>query len=143
MRLRAIRAFAWTFAALCSISVVAGVAALAFGDPSGAVISRSMLVAVGGATAVEVAAYRIASEALTNVVRHAGAEHCDVRFELNGALEIDIRDDGKGLPASTTPGVGLTSMRERAAELGGTLTVERVEPHGTLVRARLALGGDA
>ncbi|EFC83914.1 sensor histidine kinase [Parafrankia sp. EUN1f] len=78
--------------------------------------------------AVEVAAYRIVTEAVTNVARHAGATRCDVTIDCAEALTIEIRDDGQarrseGRTASTaswTPGVGLTSMRERATALGGT-----------------------
>jgi two-component system, NarL family, sensor kinase len=88
--------------------------------------------------AVEVAAYRIATEALTNVARHAAAHHCRVRVELNGGLEVEVTDDGRGLN-SERPGVGLTPMRERAAELGGSCTVAPGPGGGTLVRARLPL----
>lgn len=86
--------------------------------------------------AVEVAAYRIATEALTNVVRHANAERCTVRLAHNGALEVEITDDGHGLDPLRGVGVGLTAMRERAAELGGTVTIESSET-GTRVLARL------
>ena len=79
--------------------------------------------------AVEVAAYRIVLEALTNVIRHAQAEHCRIRFRLgqNGSdsnLQIEIVDDGVGLPSALRAGVGLRSMRERAEELDGGLTVK-------------------
>ena len=90
--------------------------------------------------AVEVAAYRIALEALTNVSRHAGADRCHVRIEFNGGLELEVRDDGRGLPAGRRQGVGLTSMRERAEELGGALVVETSGTGGTVVRAHLPLG---
>lgn len=88
--------------------------------------------------AVEVAAYRIAQEALANVVRHAGARRCRVRLEVNGHLELEVADDGHGLAAvrSDGDGVGLASMRERAAELGGICAVESTS-RGTIVRARL------
>ena len=49
--------------------------------------------------AVEVAAYRIAQEALTNVARHAHAHNCQVRLTLGEALQLEIADDGVGLPA--------------------------------------------
>ncbi len=99
--------------------------------------------------AVEVAAYRIAQEAITNVVRHAGARHCLLwlRFdEAGGMLCVEVCDDGRGLDADAHPGVGLSSMRERAEELGGTLTVEAAPSGGTCVRAQLpcqASGGRA
>jgi two-component system NarL family sensor kinase len=90
--------------------------------------------------AVEVAAYRIASEAMTNAARHAPDATLDVRICVNGrTLELEIADDGAGLPGEFRPGIGLTSMRERAAELGGTLSVTAHHPRGTLVRAQLPL----
>ena len=89
--------------------------------------------------AVEVAAYRIATEAVTNVARHANADHVVVRFDLTDALELTIQDDGGGIPAKARAGVGITSMRERAAELGGRVDVEAVPGGGTRVRARLPL----
>jgi two-component system NarL family sensor kinase len=90
--------------------------------------------------AVEVATYRIATEALTNVVRHAAAHRCVVRLSVNGALSVEVADDGRGLGRSMA-GVGLTSMRERAGELGGTCSVEARAGGGTLVRAQLPLEG--
>jgi signal transduction histidine kinase len=95
--------------------------------------------------AVEVAAYRIALEALTNIIHHAQATHGSVRFAANGAernssLQIEIVDNGIGLPAEHHAGVGLRSMRERAEELGGSLTVEPVPHGGTRVVAVLPLG---
>jgi signal transduction histidine kinase len=91
--------------------------------------------------AVEVAAYRIALEALTNVARHAGAHGCTVRLStVDGCwLAIEIEDDGVGLPAGTQAGVGIASMRERAAELGGEFRMEALPTGGTKVRARLPL----
>jgi signal transduction histidine kinase len=89
--------------------------------------------------AVEVAAYRIALEALTNVVRHAAARTCSVRVIADGALELEIADDGRGVADEPGPGVGLGSMRERAAELGGSCTIERARGGGTCVRASLPL----
>jgi signal transduction histidine kinase len=87
--------------------------------------------------AVEVAAYRIALEAITNVVRHSKANTCTIRFELADELLVKITDDGIGLPAQHRSGVGLLSMRERAAELGGSCTIQRMEGSGTRVSARL------
>lgn len=89
--------------------------------------------------AVEVAAYRIAAEALTNVVRHSRARRCDVWLCLDDALYVAVDDDGAGLPGDLRAGVGLTSMRERAEELGGALRVERRPESGTRVIARLPL----
>jgi signal transduction histidine kinase len=87
--------------------------------------------------AVEVAAYRIVSEALTNVVRHAGASVCDVRIWWDGDIHVEVRDNGRGLPPDYRPGMGLTSIRERCAELGGTATITPYAPAGTRVICRL------
>ena len=90
---------------------------------------------------VETAAFRIAEEAMTNVLRHAHASRCEVRLEVDGALVISVSDDGVGLPGQTRPdGIGLTSMRQRADDLGGCCTVGPAVPSGVIVRARLPLG---
>jgi signal transduction histidine kinase len=92
--------------------------------------------------AVEVAAYRIALEALTNVLRHARARQAAVRFalaEAPPALQLEIEDDGSGLPEGLRAGVGLRSMRERAEELGGHLRVAPGARGGTRVQATLPL----
>jgi signal transduction histidine kinase len=89
--------------------------------------------------AVEVAAYRIAQEALANVVRHAGAARASLRLEVAEALQLDIADDGRGLPADYRAGVGLGSMRERAAELGGSVGVSNRPTGGAQVVVRLPL----
>jgi signal transduction histidine kinase len=70
---------------------------------------------------VAAAGYRIVQEALTNVARHAGPNvHTEVRVtRRNGVVEVEVRDDGAGAPATVRPGGGLTGMRERAASLGG------------------------
>ena len=74
--------------------------------------------------AIETAAYRIVVEAMTNAVRHSAGTHCTVSILVGeDAVELSVRDDGDGLKADRTPGVGLRSMRERAAEVGGTLLV--------------------
>ncbi len=90
--------------------------------------------------AAEVAAYRIAAEALTNVVRHAEAAHACVHLGVtDGRLLVEVRDDGRGVPADVEAGVGLLSLRERAAELGGRTEVTCPEGGGTRVRAWLPL----
>jgi signal transduction histidine kinase len=90
--------------------------------------------------AVEVAAYRIVQEALTNVLRHAQARACTVTIRAAAdVLTVSVADDGRGLPASNIPGVGMQSMRERAAELGGVCRVERLPAGGTRVEAALPL----
>jgi nitrate/nitrite-specific signal transduction histidine kinase len=90
--------------------------------------------------AVEVAVYRIVGEAITNVVRHAEARTCVVCITLDkGALRLDVSDDGVGIGRDRGAGVGLSSMRERAEELGGACTVEPGSGGGTRVSARLPL----
>ncbi len=89
--------------------------------------------------AVEVAAYRISQEAMTNVVRHARARFCTVRLSIDRGLVLEISDDGVGIGEGRGTGVGLSSMRERALELGGALTVETNATAGTRVQARLPL----
>jgi signal transduction histidine kinase len=90
--------------------------------------------------AVEVAVYRIVQEALTNVARHARARACRIRLSIGEKLELEIADDGIGLPEDRRAGVGLSSMRERAAELGGICILEPSGPAGgTRVLARLPL----
>lgn len=88
--------------------------------------------------AVEVAAYHIAQEAMTNVVRHAEAGSCTVGLDLDaeaGRLLLRVDDDGRGLGSGS--GVGLSSMRERAEELGGKCSVEPGPAGGTRVRVEM------
>ena len=88
--------------------------------------------------AVEVAAYRVAQEALTNVVRHAGASACQVVATITPeTLTVQINDDGCG-SVGARPGVGMGSMRERAREIGGRVEVEALA-RGTSVTLRLPL----
>ena len=89
--------------------------------------------------AVEVAVYRIAQEAFTNVARHARARICVVRLSINDEVALEIVDDGVGIPAGRNAGVGLSSMRERASELGGTCFIQSVPDGGTRVIVRLPL----
>ena len=117
--------------------------------------------------AVEVAAYRIVAEALTNTVRHAGATRAGVRLCLSGSasssrraepangagprngsrgrvrgqLRLEVTDDGRGLGEQVQAGVGLQSMRERARELGGRVEVVCPPTGGTVVTAVLPLSG--
>ena len=91
--------------------------------------------------AVEVAAYRIAVEALTNAIRHADARTCAVRIVAADQLVIGVDDDGHGLPTGVTPGTGLESMEARATELGGSLRIDRRRGGGTHLEARLPLAG--
>ena len=97
--------------------------------------------------AVEVAAFRIVGEALTNVNRHARAGSCTLRVRRGRSLVIEIVDDGVGIAAPQGygvgtavrqgHGVGLASMRERAAELGGSCEVAGGAGGGTAVRVRI------
>jgi len=88
--------------------------------------------------AVEVAAYRIAVEAMTNAVRHAGAGTVRLRVAAGDDLEVDVTDDG-ALVDSWTPGVGLSSIAERTAELGGEWRAGPADGGGGRVWARLPL----
>jgi signal transduction histidine kinase len=88
------------------------------------------------------AGYRIVQEALTNVARHAG-EGAGARVRLarrDGALEVDVRDDGRGAPATVLPGGGLTGMRERAVALGGDFEAGGAPGGGFRVWATLPTG---
>ncbi len=74
--------------------------------------------------AVEVAAYRVALEALTNVARHAQASTCSVRLREDDGLEVMVADDGIGLDEQHRSGIGLQSMSDRVTELGGRFHIE-------------------
>jgi signal transduction histidine kinase len=89
--------------------------------------------------AVEVAAYRIVVEALTNVVRHAQANSCTIQVRREHDLVLQISDDGRGLPAETPYGIGLRSMRERAEELGGRYAIATRPEGGTQIEVHLPL----
>jgi signal transduction histidine kinase len=92
--------------------------------------------------AVEVAAYRIATEAVTNVTRHASAHTATVKLTASeGMLHIEVTDDGRGVSPLHRAGVGLTSMRGRAEELGGTCTLLPRPGGGSIVSAQLPLAG--
>jgi signal transduction histidine kinase len=118
------------------------------------IVSPGVLDHPGGLpAAVELAAYHIAVEAVTNSARHSGARCCQVTLTLSAAeLVVIVRDDGHGLldhvrrtrsamvgGGDVRPGVGLESMQQRAAELGGTCYVDH-SAEGTRVHARLPLG---
>jgi two-component system, NarL family, sensor kinase len=91
--------------------------------------------------AVEVAAYRIATEALTNIVRHARAAQAIIRISADTQLRLSITDDGPPR-ASWHPGLGLTSITERAAEVGGSCRAGPTKAGGAVTAALpLALPG--
>lgn len=87
--------------------------------------------------AVEVAAFRIATEAATNAVRHSGARTCTIALRRCDALEVEVCDDGQGMQSGLRNGVGLVSLRERAEELGGEVLVDSSPGRGTRVSASL------
>ena len=84
----------------------------------------------------EVAIYRVVQEALTNVARHAQAQHARIRLDLEGSrVRVRVEDDGRGVRGELTPHLGLLGMRERVTALGGTLTVEPAPGTGLRVEA--------
>jgi signal transduction histidine kinase len=91
-------------------------------------------------SAVDLAAYRIVQESLTNVVKHAGPARVVVRVDVvDGGMLVDVTDDGLGTTASTEAGRGLLGMHERAAAAGGTVTAGPLAAGGWRVRAELPL----
>ncbi len=88
--------------------------------------------------------YRVAQEALTNIVRHAHAQVATVRLRMiPGAVRLDVHDDGKSFPvdrilaAGTYKRLGLLGMRERVEMVGGNLVIESAPGQGTTVRAEV------
>jgi signal transduction histidine kinase len=93
--------------------------------------------------AVDVSAYRIVQEALTNVLKHAGPARADVRIScVKDGVTIEVTDTGTGVSASQAPagGHGLVGMRERVAVFGGELRAGPRPDGGFAVRARLPVG---
>ncbi|MCL5966396.1 MAG: PAS domain-containing protein [Deltaproteobacteria bacterium] len=94
---------------------------------------------------VATAAYRIAQESLTNAARHASAARVDVSLRVeDGRMVLDVEDDGRGFAADELPesrGLGLAGMRERAALIGGALTVRSAPGGGTRIRLEIPLPG--
>ena len=87
---------------------------------------------------VDTSAYRIVQEALTNVLRHARAEHAEVNVTYgDDTVSVEVVDDGVGAVDGTTGGHGLVGMRERAAAFGGSLTATARPEGGFAVMARL------
>lgn len=94
--------------------------------------------------AVEVSAYRILTEALTNVARHAQADQCTVMLRLEetkegGRLYLEIVDDGIGIPDDIAYGVGVPSMKQRAEEIGGVFRLQSSPNGRTSVVAELPI----
>jgi len=89
---------------------------------------------------VEATAWYVLSEALTNVVKHAGAEQVRVRLARpDGRLTVEVRDDGAGFDPGTARGLGLTGLADRISTVDGRLRVESTPGHGTTVRAEIPL----
>jgi two-component system, NarL family, sensor histidine kinase UhpB len=91
---------------------------------------------------VDLVLYRVAQEALTNVIRHAGASRAEVTLAVDGdRMHLEVRDDGAGMrlpaPASSN---GIIGMRERALLVGGTLDIESEPGRGTTVRLEVPIG---
>lgn len=90
--------------------------------------------------AVEVAAFRVVSEAMANVARHARARACTVLLRAEeGVLHVEVTDDGIGIAEGSQAGIGLIGLRERASELGGSSDVTCPAGGGTVVTVRLPL----
>ena len=84
--------------------------------------------------------FRILQEALTNARRHSGARRVSVTLKLEGEdLLAEVSDDGQGFGPGSVPGVGMSSMRERATLIGGELEIESQPGQGTSVRLRVPL----
>ena len=110
-------------------------------DPVVSFVADGPLAAVSMSAAVEAALYRIAVAAVSNASQHAHACSCTVRLSVSSdCVRLTITDDGRGLPPDAAKGVGILSMQERAAELGGSCTVSNSSP-GTMVRAEIPVGG--
>jgi signal transduction histidine kinase len=89
---------------------------------------------------VDISAYRIVQEALTNALRHAHANEATVIVRYGDPLQLEISDDGVGVSANGGAGHGLVGMRERVSLYGGGLELDSVEGHGFRVRATLPVG---
>lgn len=93
--------------------------------------------------AIEVALFRILQTALDNITKHAHATCCDVHLRVDAqSLILTIADDGIGIDHLRMSGVGLTSMQERAEELGGTFHIQSTQPHGTWLQVSVPLLGE-
>ena len=92
---------------------------------------------------LDLAAYRIAQEGLTNALRHSGARHATVTLRWSPThLDVEVEDDGRGVPAEpTNGGHGLVGIRERVALYGGTVRLEPATGGGTRLAATLPLEG--
>lgn len=92
--------------------------------------------------ALDLTAYRIVQEGLTNALKHARASHADVTVRYRtGELDIEVRDDGRGAAPDADAGHGLVGIRERVKVYGGELTAAAADEPGFVLRARLPLDG--
>jgi signal transduction histidine kinase len=91
---------------------------------------------------VDLSAYRIVQEALTNTLKHSGAEHVKVRVRYGRDLDLEVHDDGRGANSGDTVGSGLIGMRERVAMLGGRIETGPAQDGGYLVSAHIPINGD-
>jgi signal transduction histidine kinase len=91
--------------------------------------------------AIDLSAYRIVQEGLTNALKHARASHADVTLRYGpGDLRLEVRDDGPGDGASDGLGHGLVGVRERVKIYGGEMSAGRADGGGFVLSARLPLG---
>ena len=91
---------------------------------------------------LDLSAYRIVQEGLTNALRHAHAAHAEVRIDYGpGRIQLEVRDDGRGPGASDGMGHGLVGLRERVKIYGGEMSAGAAEGGGFVLRVRLPLDG--
>ena len=93
--------------------------------------------------AIDLSAYRIVQEGLTNALKHAHASRADVTVRYEPAqVRLEVRDDGGGGPTGNGTGYGLVGVRERVKIYGGEMTAGPADGGGFVLSARLPLGGD-
>ena len=93
--------------------------------------------------AIELSAYRIVQEGLTNALKHAHATHADVTMSYRpDALHIEVHDDGSGVTSTNGSGHGLIGVRERVKIYGGEMSAGPATGGGFILSTRLPLGGD-
>ena len=127
--------------ALEDLGLQSALAALAtsFGDQAQVRVTRRLEPAVPLSAEQELVIYRVAQEALTNVARHAGAEHVDLRLQRKDrATVLTVRDDGQGIPpAGLASSHGIRGMRERAMLIGAELSIRTSLGGGTEIELRI------
>ena len=93
---------------------------------------------------IDLSAYRIVQEGLTNALKHAKGAHAEVLVRyIDSSVQLEIADDGQGVPSRDGMGHGLVGMRERVALYGGTIEAGPRDGGGFLLRARLPVEGRA